>query len=147
MLLDPHSSQQHAGLQHAVRWLQQEVTMPKARLKPTLPGKSGVNGGPISCQHILVSCINWWHLLIIQIKKMLAGLTYLFANNSFWTFLVCDLPAVWPDAEIISRPNFTKVALKVAMEHFIWYSENSPRMFLKIWATFVRKSVTNNCQK
>ena len=37
---------------------QQEVTRPKARFKPTLPTKSGVDGGANSCQHILVSCFN-----------------------------------------------------------------------------------------
>ena len=30
MLMDPHTSRQHAGLQHAILWLQQEVTRPKA---------------------------------------------------------------------------------------------------------------------
>ena len=35
MLMDPHPSQQHAGLQHAVWQLQQEVTKSKARFKPT----------------------------------------------------------------------------------------------------------------
>ena len=32
-------SQQHAGPQHAVLQLQQEVTLPKARFKPTSPKK------------------------------------------------------------------------------------------------------------
>ena len=50
MLLDPHHSQQHAGLQDAVLRLQQEVT------RPSLPKKSGVDGGAIRWQHILVSC-------------------------------------------------------------------------------------------
>ena len=40
MLMDPHPSQQHAVWQ-----LQQEVTRPKARFKPTSPEKSGVDGG------------------------------------------------------------------------------------------------------
>ena len=40
--LDPHPSQQRAGLHYAVWWLQQEVTRPKGRFKPTLPEKSGV---------------------------------------------------------------------------------------------------------
>ena len=31
MLMDPHHSQQHAGLQQAVCGLQQEVTMPEAQ--------------------------------------------------------------------------------------------------------------------
>ena len=39
MLMDPHPSQQHAGLHHAVWQLQQEVTRLKARFKP------GVDGG------------------------------------------------------------------------------------------------------
>ena len=30
--------------------------MPKASFKSTLPEKSGVDGGAIKCQHILVSC-------------------------------------------------------------------------------------------
>ena len=38
-------SQQHAGPQHVVLQLQQEVTRPKERFKPTLPEKSGVDGG------------------------------------------------------------------------------------------------------
>ena len=45
MLMDPHPSQQHAGLHHAVWQLQQEVTRPKARFKPTSPKKSEVDGG------------------------------------------------------------------------------------------------------
>ena len=31
---------------------QQEVTRPKARLKPSLPKKSKVDGGVFKCQHI-----------------------------------------------------------------------------------------------
>ena len=49
MLLDPHPSQLHEGIHHAVGWLQQEVTRPKARFKPTLTEKSGVNGRAIRC--------------------------------------------------------------------------------------------------
>ena len=45
MLMDPHPSQQHVGIQHAVLQLQQEVTRPKARFKPTSPKNSGVDGG------------------------------------------------------------------------------------------------------
>ena len=41
--MDP--SQQHSGLRHAVWRLQQEVTRPKARFKPTSPKKSGVDEG------------------------------------------------------------------------------------------------------
>ena len=52
----PHLSQQHAGLQHAVWQQQQEVTRPKARFKPFLPEKSGVDWGAIMCKHILVCC-------------------------------------------------------------------------------------------
>ena len=37
---------------------QLEVTRPKARFKPTSTKKSRVDGGVISCQHILVSCLN-----------------------------------------------------------------------------------------
>ena len=35
VLIDPHTSQQHAGLQHPVLQHLQEVTRPKTRLKPT----------------------------------------------------------------------------------------------------------------
>ena len=35
--------------------LQQEVTRPKARFKPTLPEKFEVDKGAIRCQHILLS--------------------------------------------------------------------------------------------
>ena len=42
--MDPHPSQQQAGLQRAVWRQQQEVAKPKARFKPTLPEKSGVDG-------------------------------------------------------------------------------------------------------
>ena len=38
-------SPQHTGLQHAVFRLQQEVTRPKAKFKPTLPEKSEVDVG------------------------------------------------------------------------------------------------------
>ena len=45
LLMDlPPPSQQHAGLHHAVWRLQQEVTRPKARFKPT----SAIN---VRCQH------------------------------------------------------------------------------------------------
>ena len=37
MLMDPHPSQEHVGLQYAVWQLQQEVTRPRARFEPTLP--------------------------------------------------------------------------------------------------------------
>ena len=42
MLIDPNISQQHAGLQHVVLWLQQDVTRPKVRVKPTSLKMSGV---------------------------------------------------------------------------------------------------------
>ena len=45
MPVNSHPSQQHEGLQNAVWWLQQEVTRPKVKFKPTLPKKSGVDGG------------------------------------------------------------------------------------------------------
>ena len=41
MLMDPHLSQQHAGLQYTVL---QPKTRPKASLKPTLPDKCVVDG-------------------------------------------------------------------------------------------------------
>ena len=52
MLMDSHPSQQYAGPQHAVIWLQQELTRPKATFEPTLPAeKSSVGvGGEIRCQ-------------------------------------------------------------------------------------------------
>ena len=43
--MDPHPSQQHAGLHHAVWQPQQEVTRPKARFKPTLPVAQEALGG------------------------------------------------------------------------------------------------------
>ena len=45
MVMDPHPSHKHASLHHAVWQLQQEVIRPKARFKPTLLKKSGVDGG------------------------------------------------------------------------------------------------------
>ena len=50
MLIDPLlPGQQHGGLQHAVIFLQQEVTRPdQTLLKPTLPEKSEVDGRAIS---------------------------------------------------------------------------------------------------
>ena len=45
MLMDPHPSQQHAGLQNAVWWLQQEVTRPKQGLNLTSAKKYGAEGG------------------------------------------------------------------------------------------------------
>ena len=53
MLINP--SQQHPGLKHSVLQLQEEATRTQARFKPALPKKSGVDGGAIRCQHILVS--------------------------------------------------------------------------------------------
>ena len=55
MLMDPRRSQQHASLYHAVLQLQQEVTRPKARFKPTLPKKSGADGGANQVPANLVS--------------------------------------------------------------------------------------------
>ena len=43
MLVDPYPSQQHAGLNNAGKCLQQDVTRPKARFKPTSLKKSGVD--------------------------------------------------------------------------------------------------------
>ena len=45
MLMDYHPSLQQAGPRHAVWQLQQEVARPRARFKPSLPKKSGVDGG------------------------------------------------------------------------------------------------------
>ena len=41
------------GLHHAVFQLQQQVTRPKARFKPTLPKKSGVDVVPINLGQLL----------------------------------------------------------------------------------------------
>ena len=45
MIMDPCTSKQHLGLQHAVGQLHQDVARPKARFKPTSTGKSWVDGG------------------------------------------------------------------------------------------------------
>ena len=50
--MDPHPSQQHAGLHHAVSQLQQEVTRPKARFNLPHLRSLGWMGEQISCQHI-----------------------------------------------------------------------------------------------
>ena len=47
MLMDPHPSQQHEGPKIAVIQMQLDETRPKARFKPTLPKKSGVDVGAI----------------------------------------------------------------------------------------------------
>ena len=52
MLVDPHPSQRDAGLHLAACQLQEEVTRSKARCKPTLPKKSGVDGGSKSGANI-----------------------------------------------------------------------------------------------
>ena len=69
MLMDPHPSQQHAGLHHAVWQLQQEVTRLKARFKPTSPKKSGVDGGanqvPTYLGQLLHLYSPWWSSLAI----------------------------------------------------------------------------------
>ena len=58
MLMDPHHSQQYAGLQHAV-WLLHEVGNQtfKASFKPTLSDNYGMDGGTIRCQYILVRLV------------------------------------------------------------------------------------------
>ena len=69
MLMDPHPSQQHAGLHHAVWQLQQEVTRLKARFKPTSPKKSGVDGGANQVPTYLGQSLHlyspWWSSLAI----------------------------------------------------------------------------------
>ena len=69
MIMDPHPNQQHAGLHHAVWQLQQEVTKPKARFKPTSPEKSGVNGGANQVPAYLGQSLHlyspWWSSLAI----------------------------------------------------------------------------------
>ena len=54
MLTDPHPSQQHAGLHHAVWRPQQEVTRPKT--VPTSPEKPGVDEGANQVPIFLVNC-------------------------------------------------------------------------------------------
>ena len=74
-LMDPHASQQHEGLQHAVWWLQQEVTRPNARFKPTLPEKSGVDGGLVankSWSAYLNVCTSNYYLCLNAINKSFA---------------------------------------------------------------------------
>ena len=63
--MDPQPIRQHAGIQHAGWQLQQEVTGPKARFKPTSPKKSGVDGAAIRCQNILVS----WNQITLRINR------------------------------------------------------------------------------
>ena len=53
MLMDPlPGQQQHAGLHHVVLWPHQKVTKPKARIKPALPEKSGMDGGVLVAQFV-----------------------------------------------------------------------------------------------
>ena len=69
MFMVPHPSQQHAGLNYAVLQLQQEVTRPKARFKPTSPKKSGVDGGANQVPTYLGQSLHlyspWWSSLAI----------------------------------------------------------------------------------
>ena len=64
MLMDSQPSLQHAGLHHAIWQLQQEVTRPTAKFKPTSPNKSGVDGGanqvPIYLGQLLHLHSPWW---------------------------------------------------------------------------------------
>ena len=80
--MDPHLCQQHAGLQHKALQPQQEVTRPKARFKPTLPKKSGVDGGAMMCHHIFVSLGNFS-----------AQSIYSYFKNDF--LVVWDLPLMF----------------------------------------------------
>ena len=45
MLMDPHLSQQHAGVQHAVWRPHEQAIRPKARIKQTSAKKFVVDGG------------------------------------------------------------------------------------------------------
>ena len=69
MFMDPHPCQQHASLHHAVWQTQQEATRPKTRFKPTLPKKSGVDGGanqvPTYLGQLLHLYSPWWSSLAI----------------------------------------------------------------------------------
>ena len=71
MLMDPDPSQQHAGFQHAVWQLPQKVTRPKARFKPTLPMKSGVDGGANQVQKYLGQSLHLYSLLSPPICPMM----------------------------------------------------------------------------
>ena len=50
---------------------QLEVTRPKARFKPTSTKKSRVDGGVISRQHILVSCLNCTPMVICSLLAII----------------------------------------------------------------------------
>ena len=65
--MDPHPSQQHADLHHAVWQLQQEVTRPKARFKPTSPEKSGVDGGANQVPTYLGQSLHLYSPSVLQI--------------------------------------------------------------------------------
>ena len=71
----PSSSQQHSGRQHAVFWLYQEVTRPKARFKPTSPEKSGVDGGanqvPTYLLYVCFSLFWVYYMFRLTIKPLL----------------------------------------------------------------------------
>ena len=58
MLLYPHPSHQQAGLQHTAWRLQQEVTRPKARFKPTSPKKCGVDTFSYWYSHFFLSLLS-----------------------------------------------------------------------------------------
>ena len=72
MLMDPHPSHKHACLHRAVWQLQQEVTSPKARFKPALPEKSGVDVGTYQVPTYLGQSLHlyfpWWSCLVIIIR-------------------------------------------------------------------------------
>ena len=89
MFMDPHLSQQHSGLQHAVCWPQQEVTRPKTRFKPTStwsPGWMGEQRGANMITDVLYYVI--WLLYFIFSFFLL--LSHSVICCSFWRYLSRD---------------------------------------------------------
>ena len=78
--MDPHPSQQHGGVHRAAWQLQTEVTRPKATLKPTLPEKSGVDGGANQGSTYLGQSLHWWSSLA---TKVLPSTIFSFDCKSF----------------------------------------------------------------
>ena len=112
MLTDPHPSQQHPDLHHAVGQLQQEVTRPRARFKPTSPE----NFSSYFDSVLFIPTHNWF--LGWPIPRLRSYCSFKHSNFTFCIFFCI------PDDSFLNGPfpaNFSFIF--VFFKHYNFYSK------------------------
>ena len=139
MLMDPHPRKQHAGLHHSVWKLEQEVTRPKARFKPTFAKKSGVDGG---ANQVLTYLGQSLHLYSHgDIVRLLSPLIIALVGSALWCSILSSNTKALVPMQQWQEPDFPveKPLQRNRLSTTLRHPKESPHSttYLKVQTTFL----------